>query len=277
MEQRLRELSSTAATWIAKAKGIIILAGAGMGVDSGLPDFRGDKGFWKAYPMYEQLGIGFVEAANPQHFEADPAFGWGFYGHRLGLYRQTSPHQGYQLILDWSKRLGLPYFVVTSNVDGHFQKAGFDEKRVLEVHGSIHHLQCSLPCGSYIWNNQHNIAVDVKRMRALEVPFCKTCGKTARPNILMFADWNWVSERSDAQQIRYKNFISEIGHEKLVALELGAGLAVPTIRMMTERLSRQGVKAVRINPKDPAIARPNLSIAHGGKEALEAIDRALSL
>ncbi len=80
-----------AAEAIRGARALVITAGAGMGVDSGLPDFRGPEGFWNAYPMYRHLGIDFVGAANPAHFERDPAFGWGFYGHRTNLYRQTRP------------------------------------------------------------------------------------------------------------------------------------------------------------------------------------------
>src|SRR5512146_1313140 len=140
-----RDLFRKAAAELRRAGALVITAGAGMGVDSGLPDFRGDQGFWKAYPPYERLGISFVDAANPVHFERDPAFGWGFYGHRARLYRETAPHEGFAILLRWIERLGLPSFVVTSNVDGQFQKAGFPPDSVLEVHGSIHHLQCTGP------------------------------------------------------------------------------------------------------------------------------------
>jgi NAD-dependent SIR2 family protein deacetylase len=142
----LLEPSLRAARALETARSLVITAGAGMGVDSGLPDFRGDQGFWKAYPMYERLGLSFVDAANPQHFGDDPAFGWGFYGHRLNLYRATVPHAGFGLLRRWLERFSLEWFVVTSNVDGQFQKAGFDEERILEVHGSIHHLQCLAGC-----------------------------------------------------------------------------------------------------------------------------------
>ena len=62
---------------------LIIAAGAGMGVDSGLPDFRGNEGFWRAYPPLAKLGLEFAEIANPHWFERDPQLAWGFYGHRL--------------------------------------------------------------------------------------------------------------------------------------------------------------------------------------------------
>src|SRR6266567_3182759 len=106
-----------AAEAIRNARALVITAGAGMGVDSGLPDFRGERGFWNAYPMYERLGINFVDAANPAHFARDPAFGWGFYGHRTNLYRATVPHAGFRLLTQWCARFGLAHFVVTSNVD----------------------------------------------------------------------------------------------------------------------------------------------------------------
>ena len=69
-----------AAEVISSAQNIIITAGAGMGVDSGLPDFRGDNGFWRAYPPLQ--GIPFVEMANPQKFEENVAdHGLSEYGH----------------------------------------------------------------------------------------------------------------------------------------------------------------------------------------------------
>ena len=134
-----------AAAAIRQASALIITAGAGMGVDSGLPDFRGDKGFWNAYPMYERLGMNFIQAANPENFEDDPAFGWGFYGHRTNLYRHTTPHPGFGILQRWIKQFKLSYFIATSNVDGQFQKAGYSEANILEVHGSIHHYSVQRP------------------------------------------------------------------------------------------------------------------------------------
>ncbi len=57
----------------------MVCAGAGIGVDSGLPDFRGNQGFWRAYPPFAELGLSFVDMANPQWFASDPEFAWGFY------------------------------------------------------------------------------------------------------------------------------------------------------------------------------------------------------
>ena len=179
-----------AADVIRQAQALIITAGAGMGVDSGLPDFRGTSGFWQAYPPYAKRGLSFAEAANPLHFQRDPSFGWGFYGHRCNLYRSTTPHEGFHILQRWIRRTNVGHFIVTSNVDGQFQKAGFDESDILEVHGSIHHLQCLEPCHDSIWPNDEIFDIDTQAMRSRSIPRCPRCGSVSRPNILMFGDWS---------------------------------------------------------------------------------------
>ncbi len=270
------ERYARAAEVIRSAGTLVATAGAGMGVDSGLPDFRGPQGFWKAYPMYERLGITFVDAANPASFEREPAFGWGFYGHRADMYRATIPHRGFRILLDWVERLHLRCFVVTSNVDGQFQKAGFGEEQVLEVHGSIHHLQCSGPCPGAIWEDRTAIELDLETMRARRIPRCPHCGGVARPNILMFGDDSWISYRTDQQRRRFDAFLEDRGQARLAVVELGAGTAVPTIRFTTERLALvPGATAIRVNPLEPGIDPPHLSFGGGALEVLDGIDRAL--
>ena len=131
---------------------IFITAGAGMGVDSGLPDFRSADGFWNAYPKVKELGLRFEEMANPEWFESDPELAWAFYGHRLHLYRDTEPHEGFKKLLDLSRNKKYGAFIFTSNVDGQFQKAGFAEEQIMECHGSIHHLQCIDDCNAKLWS-----------------------------------------------------------------------------------------------------------------------------
>lgn len=111
-----------AAAAIRTAPALLITAGSGLGVDSGLPDFRGNAGFWKAYPPFEQLGLSFSELANPIWFERDPQQAWGFYGHRYQLYRDAVPHAGYAILRRWGEARPAGYFVFTSNVDGQFQR-----------------------------------------------------------------------------------------------------------------------------------------------------------
>lgn len=272
----LAERYKLAADAIRNAAALVITAGAGMGVDSGLPDFRGDRGFWNAYPMYERLGLSFVQAANPTHFERDPAFGWGFYGHRTNLYRETVPHAGFALLHEWTRRFGLDWFVVTSNVDGQFQKAGFAGENILEVHGSIHHLQCIRPCTPSIWDNDETIPVDFATMRARHIPVCIHCGDTARPNILMFGDWSWISDRTTRQERNFDEFVTDHRDAPLVVIELGAGTAIPTIRYTSERVGgRRGATIIRINPREAQITPPHISLPCGALDGVRGIETAL--
>jgi NAD-dependent SIR2 family protein deacetylase len=266
-----------AAEAIQEAQALVLAAGAGMGVDSGLPDFRGDSGFWRAYPLYAKLGLSFVDAANPEHFERDPGFGWGFYGHRTNLYRQTIPHQGFALLLSWTRHFQLPFFVATSNVDGQFQKAGFPEERILEFHGSIHHLQCTGPCCAGIWENREELRIDEATMRADRVPLCPRCGAPARPNILMFGDYGWIEERTRSQRERFNSFLTGQNGRRIVVVEMGAGTAIPTVRAMSERIGAfSGARVIRINPREPRISPPHLSLPCGALEGVRAISERLS-
>jgi NAD-dependent SIR2 family protein deacetylase len=276
MTEELAELFGRAAEAIATSRALVITAGAGMGVDSGLPDFRGNDGFWQAYPPYRRLGIGFIQAANPEHFEDDPAFGWGFYGHRTHLYRATIPHRGFALLQEWLQHFSLDGFVVTSNVDGQFQKAGFASDRILEVHGSIHHLQCLKPCTMKIWDNREEIPVDLASMRAAYLPRCPRCQGVARPNVLMFGDYSWISDRTARQQRAFAAFLDQHRQDPLCVIEMGAGTAIPTIRLMGERLGHShNATVIRINPTEPSIHPPHLGLACGALAGLEGIERYL--
>lgn len=268
----------SAARIISEAECFVVTAGAGMGVDSGLPDFRGDHGFWNAYPAYSRLGLSFVDCANPQHFADDPAFGWGFYGHRTNLYRDTIPHEGFHVIRKWIERNSAEYFVVTSNVDGQFQKAGYADKRILEVHGSIHHLQCQSPCSSNIWRNDEIIMIDEITMRARQpLPRCPECRKVSRPNILMFGDWSWLPDRTRIQEYAFDSFLSSNADRRIAVIELGAGSAIPTIRATSERIgwSISAATVIRINPREPEIKAPHISIPCAALEAVQMIDALL--
>lgn len=263
-----------AAAAINAADALFIGAGAGMGVDSGLPDFRGDEGFWRAYPPLRDLGISFVSMANPRWFDSDPTLAWGFYGHRLNLYRQTEPHEGFRLLHSWGERFGGGAFVFTSNVDGQFQRGPFDGDLVCECHGSIHHLQCVGPCTEEIWDAAGtDVEVDETFQAAPPLPHCPRCGNVARPNILMFGDGRWLAARSSEQERRMQRWLTDHEDQNIVVIECGAGTAVPTVRWHCERVAATfDAPLVRINPREAHGPAGTISIATGALEALTAID-----
>jgi NAD-dependent SIR2 family protein deacetylase len=267
----LPQATLAAAEAIHSAEALLIGAGAGMGVDSGLPDFRGNEGFWRAYPPFKKLGLSFVELANPEWFHTDPTLAWGFYGHRRNLYRSTIPHAGFAILKKWVTNAPAGSFVFTSNVDGHFQKAGFDEERIVECHGSLEYTQCLTHCTSQIWSAPYEtIEIDVSTFRARPpLPRCQCCGGLARPNVLMFGDREWLDDRTATQYARYQQWRRETHGHRLIVIELGAGSAIPTVRLACESA---GGMLIRINPREPTIPQGAISMQLGALDALTAID-----
>ncbi|MBK8262241.1 MAG: NAD-dependent deacetylase [Nannocystis sp.] len=269
-----------AAEIVKDAEALLICAGAGMGVDSGLPDFRGPEGFWRAYPAARRLGLRFEELADPRWFFEDPPLAWGFYGHRLNLYRATAPHAGFTILRRLAGAARAGAFVFTSNVDGHFQRAGFAEAQVVECHGSIMHLQCLGGCDRGPWPAAElRVDVDVEALRASPpLPTCPRCGGLARPNILMFGDFLWDASRSAAQEQRMRAWLAEVeaSGARAAVICLGSGTAIPTVRFTAERTARRLAGGlVRINPRDPQVPAGQVSLQTGALAGLVAIEEAL--
>jgi NAD-dependent SIR2 family protein deacetylase len=274
MHATIEDSIRLAADAIDRCSALLITAGAGMGVDSGLPDFRGPEGFWKAYPPYRRLGLRFEQLASPAHFQRDPHLAWGFYGHRLHLYRHINPHAGFANLRDWAASKPAGFFIFTSNVDGQFTATGFPQDRIVECHGSIHHLQCSEPCDTDCWSaNETNVEVDPITMRAKDpLPICPNCGKIARPNILMFGDYTWLSNRTDTANSRFTDWYRGLAPNQLCIVECGAGTRIPTVRMESERLAKKlNGTLIRINVREAQVPTGQISIPLPAAEALSRI------
>jgi len=273
LEHGITPAIAQAAALVAGADSLLICAGAGMGVDSGLPDFRGDAGFWRAYPALGSVRMPFHEIANPASFAANPALAWGFYGHRLALYRATLPHAGFAILLELARTKPGRAFVYTSNVDGQFGRAGFADEHVAECHGSIHYLECSIPCSEAIWPADGFLPeVGNAACRLLgPAPRCPRCGALARPNILMFNDSAWIDTRTEAQSTRLQAWRARV--RAPVVVELGAGVDIPSVRRMSER---QRAPLIRINPRAPQLdGCTGVGLALGARDALDRISQAL--
>ena len=270
----LADANATAARLIDEADGLLIAAGAGMGVDSGLPDFRGAEGFWTAYPALAKAGIHFQTIASPESFRNHPRLAWGFYGHRLNLYRRTIPHEGFRILLELADSMPRGAFVFTSNVDGQFQKAGFRDSEVCEAHGSIHHMQCLKGCAGDIWSAKgfDPIIDEDQCLLASDLPTCPHCGGLARPNILMFGDGGWLEFRERIQNAALRQWLRRV--ERPVVIELGAGTSIPTVRMLGQQVSGP---MIRINPRESHVSRKtDLGLPVAALEGLIGIATALA-
>ncbi len=250
--------------------------------------FRGAEGFWRAYPPLKARGITLEKMSTPHWFDSDPKFAWGFFGHRYNLYKRTQPHNGFDILRKWCEAKERGYFVFTSNVDGQFQKAGFPEDRIVECHGSIHHMQCCEPKRpDELWAVPDDTIYDVNEENLhlqSELPQGPPdAGDTrlARPNILMFGDWGWIDARTKRQQDKFFSFQMSMmlkGGIRFAVIEIGAGDSVPTVRTLTQDLVSPYNKGtiIRINPRNWKVpSGDNISLAMGGLEALELIDEEL--
>ena len=267
-------LLSRCADAVREADGLLVTAGAGMGVDSGLADFRGTQGFWRAYPARARARIAFESIASPAAFEADPRLAWGFYGHRLALYRRTEPHEGFAILMQVGGAMKNGTFVLTSNVDGQFGLAGYSGERVCEIHGSIHHLQCMRGCSDKIWpatDFAPEIDADKCLLRSA-LPVCPRCRGLARPNILMFGDRGWIEARQQKQYAALLAWLRQV--RRPVIVEVGAGTAIPSVRHFGE--AARGV-LIRINPTEPGVPKgKGFGLRMGGLEGIRRLREALS-
>ncbi|KAK9510969.1 hypothetical protein O3M35_005634 [Rhynocoris fuscipes] len=125
---------------LSRAKNIVVLTGAGMSAESGIPTFRGPGGFWRTYKAQDVASIG--------TFQRNPSLVWEFYHYRRELVRTKQPNKGHIALAEAEARLksvGRKLTVITQNIDGLHQKAG--SKEVVELHGSLYKTLC-LKCQS---------------------------------------------------------------------------------------------------------------------------------
>lgn len=253
-----------AASWIAEADAIVIGSGAGMGVDSGLGTFRGSKaGVW---PGLEDIGLAYEEICQPTWFKKDPQLAWGFWNFCHSEYQAAAPHKGYDVVKSWMEAAPFGSFSFTSNIDSHWALSGLNEDRIVEVHGAVRWLQCAEPCCPDVWRapadlDLHEDPVSHRVIGAL--PTCQKCGCVARPAVQMFGrDKAFSRQRRQMQVAKYdawlKSLLSKPGAAKcrMVCVEIGCGLTVPTVRKELEDLMRRfpGARLIRINPESPGLA-----------------------
>jgi NAD-dependent deacetylase len=149
----------------------VVLTGAGISTESGIPDFRSPTGIWAKYdPM---------EVATIDAFRRDPERCWEFYGRRLKLLDDARPNAGHLALAELSRR-GLVRAVITQNVDTLHTQAGTRE--VVEVHGSVRRAVC-LQCGG-------EEALESVRAQLADrpAPLCEACGAALKPGVVMFGE-----------------------------------------------------------------------------------------
>ena len=149
----------------------VVLTGAGISTESGIPDFRSPTGIWADVDPFE--------VASAQAFRRDPERVWRFYRERINLLSEAEPNAGHYAIAELEQR-GLVRAVVTQNIDTLHSRAG--SREVIEVHGSIRSAQCPVclstePSGAVL-----------AQLERHPIPLCTNCGGPLKPGVVMFGE-----------------------------------------------------------------------------------------
>jgi len=160
--------------WIAGAKAIAVLTGAGISTDSGIPDFRGPQGLWTRDPAAERM-------ATLQHYMGDPEVRRKAWQHRVSArLGEHEPNAGHRALVALERR-GVLRALITQNVDGLHFKAGTSPELLIEIHGHTRDVVC-MSCGE-----RAPMSRALERVRAGEAdPACRTCGGVLKSATISF-------------------------------------------------------------------------------------------
>lgn len=168
---------AAAAALLSRARSLLVVTGAGISAESGIPTFRGAGGLWEGFRAQD--------LATPQAFGADPALVWRWYRWRKKICNDAQPNAGHHAVTALERAIPA-FLLLTQNVDGLHPRAG--TRQLVELHGNIDTARCT-DCG-------------FKRPvpDGDDVPVCHLCGAPMRPHILWFGEtyWDGILERAQA-------------------------------------------------------------------------------
>lgn len=224
------EAANRLKTLIDEADSVIIGAGAGLSTAAGL-EYDGERfrryffDFGKKYGFSDMYSGGFYPYETPEEY-------WAYWSRYIYINRyEDAPNSLYRRLFELVK--DKDYFVITTNVDHQFQKAGFDKKRLFYTQGDYGLFQCSEPCRSETFDNEAVIREMCARQKDLKIPTelvpkCPYCGKPLTMNLRcddkFVQDGGWYNACE-----RYENFLRTRNGQSALFLELGVGYNTPAI------------------------------------------------
>ena len=239
------------AALIRRRQPCVVLTGAGVSTESGIPDFRSPTGLWATF---DPLEYGSIEA-----FRRDPRKVWSFYKPRVAMLTEAEPNPAH-LALAELERLGLVDAVVTQNIDRLHERAGSSE--VVEVHGSVRTSSCP-GCGE-----RYAIERVLELLAEADAPACPACGEILKPDVVFFGELLPVDEIERA---------FELARKAGLLLVVGSALEVhPVAGLPLETISAGGELAIVNRGPTPYDDRASLRIDGSAGEVLPAVVAALS-
>jgi NAD-dependent deacetylase len=202
---------------------VVVLTGAGISADSGVPTFRGHGGLWKDHRP--------EELATPAAFARDPRLVWEWYGWRRALVAACRPNEAHLALARWAAdRSGV--HLITQNVDGLHVAAAGDAGAVLELHGSLFRTRCP-GCGA---TEESRESIDASSESTL--PRCDRCGDTLRPDVV------WFGEPLDSHVLG-RSF--ELAEQTEACLVVGTSGVVQPAASIASVAARAGAALVEVN------------------------------
>ncbi|MEY2975564.1 MAG: NAD-dependent deacetylase [Actinomycetota bacterium] len=227
-----RDQTAIAAGWVAGASRIVVLTGAGISTDSGIPDFRGPNGVWTRNPAAEK-------ASDISHYLGDPEVRRAAWRNRLvhpAWTARPNPAHAAIVALERSGRLSA---VVTQNIDGLHQRAGSDPDRVIEVHGTVWFTRC------WECSDRRPMAETLERVRDGDPdPSCAICGGILKSDTISFG-------QSLVPEVIDRAFAVSSGCDLMVAV--GSTLSVFPVAGCVPAARRAGARVVIVNGQETAM------------------------
>ena len=279
VQENLEDRYAKVRALLRDADAIIIGAGAGLSTAAGI-EYSGPRFTENFQDFIERYGMTDMYSSGFYPFETEEEK-WAYWSRHIRMNRYDAPvGEPYQQLLKMVE--GKPYFVITTNVDAQFYRAGFDPMRIWAVQGDYGKLQCSRACHDTLYDN-HDLIMEMSekqkdcRIPSELVPRCPRCGEPMETNLrkdeYFVQDEQWYAERG-----RYMDFLEENKRKKVVFLELGVGFNTPTIiRFPFEQMAVNWPEAtlVRIGRSRadvPArLGDKGISLGGGIRPALDAI------
>jgi NAD-dependent deacetylase len=222
----------------------VVLTGAGISAESGVPTFRGPEGYWTVGSRnYRPEDLATFSA-----FRRMPEEVWGWCLYRRGVYRSAEPNAAHRALVDLDRQLGSAFQLVTQNVDGLHLRAGSPPERTFQIHGNLDYVRCAAGCSTDVRPVPDGVDVAWDRERRLgqiesEQLRCE-CGSWLRPHVL------WFDEYYDEERYRFESSLRAADQAALL-LVVGTSGATNLPNQMCERVYRRGGAMVVVN-RDPS-------------------------
>lgn len=245
------------------ANHLLIGAGSGLSTAAGL-DYSGKRFYDNFRPFIERFGFKDLYTSSFYPFKTQEER-WAYWAKHISFIRcETAATELYANLLTVAQVKN--YFVITTNVDGQFEKVGFKNDTLFEVQGNYAYLQCSVGCHDKLYNNEKLVAQMLENMEGCRIPTdlvpkCPKCGHEMDVNLrkdnCFIQDENWHHSENN-----YNNFVSGLKNEPIVFVELGVGYNTPgIIRYPFEAMVYRNPNAtlIRMNKDYPEGLRENLN------------------